>query len=49
MYLPKTLWNKLIKTVTYLKEESPDINSIPPYKLANHVCPNLSHLKVVAF
>lgn len=47
MHLPKILWNELIKTIAYLKNQSPGINGIIPYKLDNHVCPNFSHLKVV--
>lgn len=49
MHLSKTLWNELIKTVAYLKNQSSGINGIIPYKLDNHICPNLSHLKVVGF
>lgn len=37
MHLSKTLWNELIKTVAYLKNQSPDINSITPYELDNHM------------
>ena len=47
MHLPKTLWDKLIKTVAYLKNRSLGINSITAYELGNHVRPNLSNLKVV--
>ena len=47
MHLPKTLWDELIKTVAYLKNQSPGINGITPYELSNHIRPNLSHLKVV--
>ncbi len=47
MHLPKTLWDELIKTVAYLKNRSSGINSITPYKLSNHICPDLSHWKVV--
>ena len=47
MHLPKTLWDKLIKTVAYLKNRSVGINGITPYELGNHIRPNFSHLKVV--
>lgn len=49
IYLPKILWDELIKTVAYLKNQSPGINGITPYKLGNHVRLNLSHLKIVDF
>ncbi len=47
MHLPKTLWDELIKTVTYLKNRSPGINGITTYELGNHIRADLSHLKVV--
>lgn len=47
MHLPKTLWNEVRKTVVYFKNQSSSINSITPYKLGNHIWPNLSYLKVV--
>ena len=47
MHLPKMLWDELIKTVAYLKNQSPDINGITPYELGNHIRSNASHLKVV--
>ena len=47
MHLPKTLWDKLIKTAAYLKNRSPGINGIIPYELGNYIRPDLSHLKVV--
>ena len=47
MHLPKTLWDELIKTITYFKNCSSGINGIIPYKLGNHIQPNLSQLKVV--
>lgn len=49
MYLLKMLWDKLIKTVAYLKNQSFDINSIIIYKLKNHIQPNLSYPKIVGF
>ena len=47
MHLSKTLLDELIKTIAYLKNRSPGINVITSYELGNHICPNLSHLKVV--
>lgn len=47
IYLPKIIWDELIKTVTYLKNSSPGINSITPYKFGYYIHPNLSNLKVV--
>lgn len=47
IHLPKTLWNELVKTFAYLKNRNSGINNITPYELGNHVCPNLSHLKIV--
>ena len=47
MHLPKTLQDELIKTISYLKNQSLDINGITLYKLGNHICPNLRQLKVV--
>ena len=47
MHLPKTLWDKLIKTVVYLKNRNPSINGITSYELGNYVYPNLIYLKVV--
>lgn len=49
MHLPNMLWDKLIGTVIYLKNQSPGINNIIPYELGNHIYPNLSFLKVVRF
>ena len=48
MHLPKTLWDELIKTVIYLRNQSPSINDITSYELDNYVCPDLSHLEVVS-
>ena len=48
MHLPKTLWDELIKTVTYIKNRSPVINGITPYELGNQVRPDFSHWKVVS-
>lgn len=47
MNLSKILWDKLIKTATYLKNWSPGVNGITIYELGNHVCPDFSYLKVV--
>ena len=47
MHLSKTLWDELIKTVAYCKNQSPGINGITLYELGNHISPNLSYLKVV--
>lgn len=47
IYLLKTLQDEPIKTVIYLKNQSPGINSIIHYQLSNHVCPNVSHLNVI--
>lgn len=47
MHLAKILWDKLIKTVIYLNNQSLDINDITLYKLDNHTCPNFNHLKVI--
>lgn len=47
MHLLKILWDELIKTVIYFKNQSSGINGIIPYKLGNHMRPNPSYLKVV--
>lgn len=47
--LPKILWNELIKTIIYFKNQSPGINDITFYKLENNIWPNFSHLKMIDF
>ncbi len=44
---PKNLWDKLIKTVAYLKNCNLSINNITLYELANNAQHNTRHLKVV--
>ena len=47
IHLPKTLWNRLIEMVAYVKNLSLDINGIRQYELSNNVLPDFSHLKVL--
>lgn len=47
MKLPKSLWEEILKTVTYLKNRSQSQKELTPYERANGENPNLRHLCVI--
>ena len=49
IYLDKALWDKVIRTIEYLKNLYFDINVTMYYELDNHFCPDFSPLKLVDF
>ena len=47
MKLFKSFWLKILKTVAYLKNRSPDIDGITSFEHLKREKPNLYHLKIV--
>ena len=47
MRLSKSLWRKILKTVAYLKNRSPNQKEVTLYERANEGKPNLKHLRNV--